>query len=401
MPEFDVARIPLALYVHLPWCVRKCPYCDFNSYTRDGALPEDEYVSALLADLDADLPLAAGRPLVSLFVGGGTPSLFSGAAVARLLDGIRARLDFTPDAELTLEANPGAIDAAHFAAYRAAGLNRLSIGVQSFRAAQLAKLGRVHGVADIERAIATARDSGFENFNLDLMHGLPGDAPDDALRDLEQALSFAPPHLSWYQLTLEAGTAFARRPPRLPPHDRIAEEFERGCALLAAAGYARYEISAFAQAGRAARHNLNYWQHGDYLGIGAGAHGKLTTARDIVRSAKRRQPASYMKAALAGRPAGTAERVAPRDRIAEFMLNALRLQGGFPREWLRVRGGIDAAAVEPLIATAVARGWLTDDGLRCAPTALGYRFLNDLQLLFVPEADEEAPASSVGGAGHA
>ncbi len=388
MPEFDVARIPLALYVHLPWCVRKCPYCDFNSYTREGALPEDDYVTALLADLDADLPLAAGRPLVSLFIGGGTPSLFSGTAVARLLDGIRARLSFAPDAELTLEANPGAVDAAHFAAYRAAGINRLSIGVQSFRAAQLAKLGRVHDVADIERAIATAQDSGFDNFNLDLMHGLPGDAADDALRDLERALSFAPPHLSWYQLTLEPGTAFARRPPRLPPHDRVADEFERGCALLAGAGYARYEISAFAQPGRAARHNLNYWQHGDYLGIGAGAHGKLTTAQGILRSAKRRQPASYMKAALAGRPAGTVEPVAPRDRIAEFMLNALRLQGGFMREWMRARGGIDAPAVEPLIALAVARGWLTDDGLRCVPTALGYRFLNDLQLLFVPDADD-------------
>ena len=401
MPEFDVARIPLALYVHLPWCVRKCPYCDFNSFTRDGALPEDDYVTALLADLDADLPLAADRPLVSLFIGGGTPSLFSGAAVARLLDGIRARLSFAPAAELTLEANPGAVDAANFAAYRAAGINRLSIGVQSFRAAQLAKLGRVHDVADIERAIATAQDSGFDNFNLDLMHGLPGDAPDDALRDLERALCWAPPHLSWYQLTLEPGTAFARRPPPLPPHDRIADEFERGCALLAAAGYARYEISAFAQAGREARHNLNYWQHGDYLGIGAGAHGKLTTARGIVRSEKRRQPASYMKAALAGRPAGTAVTVVPCDRIAEFMLNALRLEGGFPREWMHVRGGIDVAAVEPLIAAAVARGWLADDGVRCVPTALGYRFLNDLQLLFVPDADDVALHDTAVGAGRA
>ncbi len=401
MPEFDVARIPLALYVHLPWCVRKCPYCDFNSYTRDGALPEADYVTALLADLDADLAHAAGRPLCSLFIGGGTPSLFSGAAVARLLDGIRARLSFVADAELTLEANPGAVDAANFAAYRAAGINRLSIGVQSFRAAQLAKLGRVHDVADIERAIATAQDSGFDNFNLDLMHGLPGDAPDDALRDLDRALSFAPPHLSWYQLTLEPGTAFARRPPRLPPHDRIADEFERGCALLAGEGYHRYEISAFARAGRAARHNLNYWQHGDYLGIGAGAHGKFTTAQAIVRSEKRRQPASYMKAALAGRPAGTTEHVAPRERIAEFMLNALRLHDGFEREWMHVRGGIDAATVEPLIALAATRGWLTDDGVRCAPTALGYRFLNDLQLLFVPDADDAVPDHTPVEIGHA
>lgn len=389
MPEFDVARIPLALYVHLPWCVRKCPYCDFNSYTRDGALPEDEYVSALLADLDANLPLAAGRPLVSLFVGGGTPSLFSGAAVARLLDGIRARLDFTPDAELTLEANPGAIDAAHFAAYRAAGLNRLSIGVQSFRAAQLAKLGRVHGVADIERAIATARDSGFDNFNLDLMHGLPGDAPDDALRDLEQALSFAPPHLSWYQLTLEAGTAFARRPPRLPPHDRIAEEFERGCALLAAAGYARYEISAFAQAGRAARHNLNYWQHGDYLGIGAGAHGKLTSAEGILRLAKYRQPQAYMAHATTGDAAAEQRWVAPPERAFEFLLNALRLTDGFTWRQFAERTGLSPIAIRPRLEAAAGQGLVALDAEGARATTRGFELLDSVLEPFLPDA---APA---------
>jgi putative oxygen-independent coproporphyrinogen III oxidase len=263
MPAPDVLSLPLALYAHLPWCVRKCPYCDFNSFTHDGAIPEDDYIAALLADLDADLPLAAGRPLVSMFIGGGTPSLFSGAAVARLLDGIRERLCFVPDAEITLEANPGAIDAEHFAGYRRAGVNRLSIGVQSFRAEQLRRLGRVHDVADIERAIDTARAAGFDNFNLDLMHGLPGDAPDDALRDLERTLACAPLHLSWYQLTLEPGTAFGRRPPPLPPHDRIAAEFERGCALLETAGFERYEISAVAQPGREARHNVNYWAFAD------------------------------------------------------------------------------------------------------------------------------------------
>jgi len=378
----DPAVVPLALYVHLPWCVRKCPYCDFNSYTQDGAIPEREYIEALIADLQRDAQHAAGRPLASMFIGGGTPSLFSGAAIAQLLDGVRAQLDFAADAEITLEANPGAVDARHFAAYRRAGVNRLSIGVQSFRPAQLAALGRVHDVADIERAVATARDAGFENFNLDLMHGLPGDTPDDALRDLERALAFDPPHLSWYQLTLEPGTAFGRRPPPLPPHDRIAEEFERGCALLAARDFHRYEISAFARLGRAARHNLNYWQFGDYLGIGAGAHGKLTTATGIVRTEKRRQPAAYMKAALAGEPAGRTQAVAARDLPAEFMLNALRLRAGFEREWLATRAGLGSAA-DAAIAEAVARGWLRDDGARVVPTELGYRFVDDLQLLFV------------------
>lgn len=375
-------RLPLALYVHLPWCVRKCPYCDFNSYTQDGAIPEEAYVDALLADLDADLRYAAGRSLVSVFFGGGTPSLFSGAAVTRLLDGIRARLPLAADAEITLEANPGAVDAAHFAAYRRAGVNRLSIGVQSFRPAQLASLGRVHDVADIGRAVATARDAGFDNFNLDLMHGLPGDTPDDSLRDLECALAFEPPHLSWYQLTLEPGTAFGRKPPPLPPHDRIAEEFERGCAMLEAIGLHRYEISAFGRPGRESRHNLNYWSFGDYLGIGAGAHGKLTTARGILRTEKRRQPAAYMKAAASGQPTGTTTAVAVRDLVAEFMLNALRLHDGFERHWLAERAGVSA---DPLIRAAVARGWLDDDGTRVTPTALGYRFLNDLQLHFMPD----------------
>ena len=391
MPAPDIRSLPLALYAHLPWCVRKCPYCDFNSFTRDGAIPEDDYIAALLADLDADLVHAAGRPLVSMFIGGGTPSLFSGDAIARLLDGIRARLSFVPDAEITLEANPGAVDAQHFAGYRRAGVNRLSIGVQSFRAEQLRRLGRVHDVADIDCAIDTARAAGFDNFNLDLMHGLPGDAPDDALRDLGRALACAPPHLSWYQLTLEPGTAFGRRPPPLPPHDRIATEFERGCALLEAAGFQRYEISAFAQPGREARHNVNYWAFGDYFGIGAGAHGKLTTAAGLVRTEKRRQPAAYMKAALGGKAAGTTHAVAPRELVIEFMLNALRLRQGFERDWLFTRGRIAAGDVEPLMADAVRRGWLVDDGRRCMPTELGFRFLNDLQLLFTPEpADDDA-----------
>lgn len=391
MTEFDVAEIPLALYVHLPWCVRKCPYCDFNSYRGEGAIPEDAYVDALLADLDADLPYAAGRPLQSIFIGGGTPSLFSGRAIARLLDGVRTRVAWVDDAEITLEANPGAVDVVNFARYRAAGVNRLSIGVQSFRDDRLAALGRVHGGADAERAIRAAREAGFENFNLDLMHGLPGDAPGDALLDLERALAHAPNHLSWYQLTLEPGTAFARRPPRLPPHDAIAADFDRGCALLEAAGYRRYEISAFARPGRESRHNLNYWRHGDYLGIGAGAHGKLTTPGAILRTVKRRQPATYLRGA---RAADGLTRVAPRDRLAEFVLNVLRLREGFDEAWIAARAGVPPDEALPLLAAAAARGWLTKRGSHWMPTELGYRFLNDLQLLFIPDPEPAAEALS-------
>lgn len=393
MSQSVALAIPLSLYVHLPWCVRKCPYCDFNSYNQNGAIPQDAYIAALLTDLDRDLASLVRRPLRSIFFGGGTPSLFSGSAIAQLLDGVRSRLELAPDVEITLEANPGAIDAANFDGYRAAGVNRLSIGVQSLRAAQLARLGRVHGVEDIAIAVATAKAAGFDNFNLDLMHGLPGDEPDDALGDLEAALAFNPPHLSWYQLTLEPGTAFGCQPPPLPPHDRIAEAFERGSALLAAAGFERYEISAFARLGHAARHNLNYWEFGDYLGIGAGAHGKLTLADGaILRTEKRRQPASYMKAAAEGRVCGTRTPVRTRELVAEFMLNALRLREGFPRDWLQIRSGIAAADVDPLIDIALARGWLAVVGTRLVPTEFGYRFLNDLQLHFTPEPASTIPA---------
>ncbi len=380
-PPRAAAAIPLALYVHLPWCVRKCPYCDFNSYTRSGALPEQEYVAALLADLDADRPYAADRALVSIFFGGGTPSLFSGAAIARVLDGVRARFALASEIEITLEANPGAVDAEHFGAYRRAGVNRLSLGVQSLRPSQLTALGRIHSVEDVTRAVTAARDAGFENFNLDLMYGLPDDRPGDALRDLERALDFDPPHLSWYELTLEPGTAFARRPPPLPPHDPVAADFERGCAMLESRGYRRYEVSAFARPGRAARHNLNYWCFGDYLGIGAGAHGKLTTTTGVIRTVKRRQPAAYMKAALTGASLATVSAVPARDLALEFMLNALRLRDGFERAWLRERAPA-AANVDDAIAEAVARGWLRDEGSRVVPSELGYRFLTDLQLLF-------------------
>ena len=373
---------PLALYVHLPWCIRKCPYCDFNSHERTGALPEQAYVRALLADLTHDLPLVAGRKLVSMFIGGGTPSLFSGSAIQTLLDGVRTHFEFLSEAEITLEANPGAIDVESFAAYRAAGVNRLSIGVQSFRAAQLRSLGRVHGADEALRALALARAAGFSNVNLDLMHGLPGDAPGDAVRELETALALGPEHLSWYQLTLEPGTAFARAPPRLPAHDQIVDDFEAGIALLARHGYGRYEISAFAQTDRESRHNLNYWEFGDYLGLGAGAHGKITTAAGLVRTTKRIHPTAYMKEAGTS-AAATIEPRAESDLVIEFMLNALRLTRGFSRRLFCARTGLPVAALTPGASQAIARGWLTDDGERLAPTALGFRFLNDLQLLFL------------------
>ncbi|MBI4694368.1 MAG: radical SAM family heme chaperone HemW [Gammaproteobacteria bacterium] len=384
----DASAIPLGLYVHLPWCVRKCPYCDFNSHAAPERLPERDYVAALLADLAADAPRVADRVVGTIFLGGGTPSLFSGAAIATLLDGVRARLALDPAAEITLEANPGAIDAAHFARYREAGVNRLSIGVQSLRAPQLAALGRIHSPEEAARAVETARTAGFENINLDLMHGLPGDAPGDTLRELEAALAFGTPHLSWYQLTLEAGTTFAAQPPALPPADRVAEEFEAGVALLAAQGYARYEISAFARAGRGCRHNFNYWQFGDYLGIGAGAHAKLTTADGrILRSARRRSPVTYLK--TAGTPAALEDShdVPPGERTIEFMLNALRLLEGFPRAHFSARTGLPAAALDAPVSRAVARGLLTTTEERIAPTPLGTRFLNDLLLLFTPDPE--------------
>ena len=379
MSVLDPAVIPLSLYVHLPWCVRKCPYCDFNSHELTGAVPEDAYVTALLADLDAELADGEARPLQSVFIGGGTPSLFSGAAIARLLDGVRSRLPLLADAEITLEANPGAVDEAHFARYREAGVNRLSIGVQSLREAQLRALGRIHTPGEVSRAVAAARAAGFDNFNLDLMHGLPGDAAGDALADLEAALAFGPTHLSWYQLTIEEGTAFARRPPALPDEDLTAAAVDSGMARLAAAGFERYEISAYGQPGRESRHNLNYWTFGDYLGIGAGAHGKLSRASGLLRTTKRRHPLAYMKA-----PAETRRAVPPADLVTEFAINALRLVAGFSAATFSARTGLPWSALEPALAAGLARGWLVEqaDGVR--PSPLGLRFLNDLQLLFLP-----------------
>src|SRR5918993_2872835 len=375
---------PLSLYVHLPWCVRKCPYCDFNSYEARGVLPDLDYTEALLRDLRSELPLAQGRAIETVFLGGGTPSLFSGAAITRLLDGLRAEALLAADAEITLEANPGAVDAARFTAFREAGVNRLSIGIQTFRDERLRALGRVHDSAEAQAAVATARTAGFENLNLDLMYGLPGDDVAGAIGDLEQAIALAPAHLSWYQLTLEPNTAFERRPPALPDDDVVARIEEQGRALLAAHAYERYEVSAYAKSGRRCVHNLNYWQFGDYLGVGAGAHGKITLPADsvITRTAKARNPRTYqLRAGTAG--AVTDERVTTRSQAAmEYLMNALRLLDGTPIDMFEARAGQSVAAIGCARAAADARGWLSRDPDRLRATAAGIDRLNRLLELF-------------------
>jgi putative oxygen-independent coproporphyrinogen III oxidase len=375
---------PLALYVHLPWCVRKCPYCDFNSFEAQRVLPDEPYVDALLRDLAAEAESTAGRSVESVYFGGGTPSLFSAPAMARLLEGIVARVPVAPDAEVTLEANPGAVDASRFAAFRAAGVNRLSIGVQSFRDPALRALGRVHDGTRAREAIELARAAGFENFNVDLMYGLPGDDARGAVADLQAALALAPPHLSRYQLTLEPNTAFARRPPRLPDADTVAAMEEDGRSLLALHGLPRYEISAYAPPERRSRHNRNYWQFGDYLGIGAGAHGKVTLCdeRAIERRAKTRNPRTYME--TAGSPPATAcERITLASQAAiEFLMNGLRLIDGVPEELFVARAGQPLERIAKARAAGVARGWLAAEPGRLRATSTGLDMLNRLLALF-------------------
>jgi oxygen-independent coproporphyrinogen-3 oxidase len=373
---------PLSLYVHLPWCPSKCPYCDFNSYAAKGLLPERPYVEALLRDLD-EAASDETRPIESVFIGGGTPSLFSGESIHKLLDGIRARLKLLPATEITLEANPGAVEAARFAEFRDAGINRLSIGIQSFRDRQLELLGRVHNGDDARRAVDVARSAGFDNFNLDLMYGLPEDEPAAALADVEMAISLAPTHVSWYQLTLEPNTAFHRSPPPLPEESTVLEIEAVGRAALAASGYQRYEVSAYARPGRQCRHNLNYWRFGDYIGIGAGAHGKLTNAAGgIERIAKTRNPRTYMQ--LAGSAASFAvEQVNGADALSlEFLMNALRLPAGVSRNLYTQRTGLPLETIREPIAEAVTRGWLVPDPQRLVPTLAGLESLNAMLRLF-------------------
>ncbi|MCR1825199.1 radical SAM family heme chaperone HemW [Pseudomonas oleovorans] len=373
---------PLALYIHIPWCVRKCPYCDFNSHAAGPTLPEEEYVDALLADLDADLQHVHGRPLTSIFFGGGTPSLFSDRALGRLLEGVERRIAFAPDIEITLEANPGTFEQAKFKGYRSLGINRLSIGVQSFQEAKLKALGRIHNGDEAIRAADMARAAGFDNFNLDLMHGLPEQSIEDALFDLRTAISQGPTHLSWYQLTMEPNTVFWSQPPELPEDDLLWDIQEAGQALLAAEGYAQYEVSAYAQPGKQARHNLNYWTFGDFLGIGAGAHAKLSTrAGRIQRTWKTRLPKDYLDPAKAFQ---AGERLLAADELPfEFLMNVLRLSEGAPAELFSQRTGLPLQQLEQARREAERQGLLQADETRLVATAKGQLFLNDLLQQFL------------------
>ncbi|MDO8439370.1 MAG: radical SAM family heme chaperone HemW, partial [Telluria sp.] len=345
---------PLSLYVHFPWCVRKCPYCDFNSHEASGALPEDQYLQALRADLEAALPLIWGRKIYTIFIGGGTPSLMSAAGLDRLMSDIRSLLPLDGAAEITMEANPGTFEAEKFRSYRDSGINRLSVGIQSFNPRHLKALGRIHDDKEARRAVDIAA-SNFDNFNLDLMFALPGQTLDEASQDLAAALAFAPPHLSLYHLTLEPNTVFAKYPPVVPDEDASAEMQDRIEAELQAAGYGHYEVSAYARPGRRARHNLNYWEFGDYLGIGAGAHSKLSFPHRIVRQARYKQPASYMEQALRGNPIAESNEVGRRELGFEFMLNALRLSDGFAVTLVSERTGLPITAIDAQLDEAERR----------------------------------------------
>ncbi|MBI3772408.1 MAG: oxygen-independent coproporphyrinogen III oxidase-like protein [Gammaproteobacteria bacterium] len=380
---------PLSLYVHIPWCVRKCPYCDFNSHARkvDSGIPEIAYVDALIADLELELPLIWGRKVQTIFVGGGTPSLFSPEALDRLLCGLRARLAFPSTTEITLEANPGTIESGKFHEFRAVGINRLSIGVQSFDDALLQRIGRIHGRREAIRAAEEAHHAGFDNFNLDLMFGLPAQTVAMARKDLDTAIALSPSHLSHYQLTLEPNTQFHAQPPQLPEDDLLWEMQDQCHARLEEAGYGHYEISAFAKPDRQCRHNLNYWQFGDYLGIGAGAHGKISDARSqsIQRSWKLKHPDQYLAAAATEARLGGSNLLTPRDAAFEFMLNALRLIEGVPSHLFQDHTGLPLNIAQETLHKAESKGLIEWDAHRIRPTLQGQRFLNDLLQMFLPE----------------
>ncbi|MFT3791196.1 MAG: radical SAM family heme chaperone HemW [Rudaea sp.] len=404
---------PLSLYIHIPWCVRKCPYCDFNSHNAPDALPQREYVDALLADLDRDLPLAQGRPLLGIFFGGGTPSLFSPEHIARILDGAHARLDFAPGVEITMETNPGTVEHGDFAAYRRAGVNRISFGIQSFDDDALRRIGRIHDARQAERAIKRAQDDGIDNLNLDLMYALPRQTLAGAIADIDKAIAFGTPHLSHYQLTLEPNTPFAANPPPLPDEDGAWDMQEACQARIAAAGFGHYEVSAYARPGRESIHNLNYWHFGDYLGIGAGAHGKITVGDGktkapphptlspndetvggegfvVRRRWKVRAPRGYLEHARSERVIGGDDAVAREQLPFEFMLNGLRLTGGIALADFQATTGLGFDAIRPQVEEAVRRGWLAPENGRLQPTESGQRFLNDLIMLFLPEKDRKA-----------
>jgi oxygen-independent coproporphyrinogen-3 oxidase len=377
---------PLSLYVHLPWCVRKCPYCDFNSHEQRGALPFAAYVDALIADLDHDLPLAWGRTVHTVFFGGGTPSLFPPDAIDAFLQQASSRLRFAPHAEITLETNPGTAEHGRFEGYRAAGVNRLSFGIQSFDDGCLQRLGRIHDSREAVAAVKLAQDAGFDNFNLDLMYALPGQSLAMAEDDVARAIALDPAHISHYQLTLEPNTVFAARPPRdIPDHDAAWAIQERCQAMLAQAGYAQYETSAYARPDRQCAHNLNYWHFGDYLGVGAGAHGKLTLGAEqaILRRWKLKHPAAYLANAGSAAAIGGDERIEPARRPFDYMLNALRLNDGFALAEFEARTGLPRSAIATELGEAVSRGWLETDGQRVVPTEFGQRFANDVIELFL------------------
>ncbi len=388
MIENRQQALPLSLYVHTPWCVRKCPYCDFNSHELRGALQPQAYVQSLLRDLDHALDsLGIKRPLRSIFIGGGTPSLLPAASYATLLDGIAQRLPLAADCEITMEANPGSVEAERFRGYFEAGINRLSLGIQSFNDTHLQRLGRIHDSEQAQQAIATARAAGFDNINLDLMFGLPAQTPEQALADLQTAINEQPAHLSWYQLTLEPNTVFYKQPPVLPDDDQIAAMQQAGQALLASHGYQQYEVSAYAQPGQRCRHNLNYWRFGDYLGLGAGAHSKITDPASgvITRQARHRIPESYMHYAGTARVISDERTLSQADAVFEFMLNVLRLNQGVPVSLLQQHAGISPAVIHGHLQRARRQKLLYKSDRRLQATVRGRRFLNDLIGMFLPD----------------
>jgi putative oxygen-independent coproporphyrinogen III oxidase len=373
---------PLSLYIHFPWCVRKCPYCDFNSHEARGAFPEQEYLDAVRLDLEQSLPLIWGRKIHTVFIGGGTPSLMSAAGLDRLLSDVRTLLPLEIDAEITMEANPGTFEAEKFKSFRASGVNRLSIGIQSFNADHLKSLGRIHDDREARRAVEIAQ-ANFDNFNLDLMYALPSQTLAEARADLDTALSFGPPHLSLYHLTMEPNTVFAKYPPALPDDDASADMQDMIAETMAAAGFEHYEVSAYAKPGRRGRHNVNYWEFGDYLGIGAGAHSKISFPHRVLRQARFKQPESYINAARNGNPVQEEHEISRADMGFEFMLNTLRLTEGFSPNLFGERTGMGINAIEAMLDAAEAKGLLYRDHKIIRPTELGQRFLNDLQQMFL------------------
>ena len=381
----QLAALPtLSLYVHLPWCLKKCPYCDFNSHELAGEMPEQRYIDALVADLEASLPLIWGRTVHSIFIGGGTPSLFSPQAIERLLGDIRARLKLAADCEITLEANPGTFEKDRFKAFRSAGVNRLSVGVQSFNDDHLKALGRVHDRAQAIAAVEEAAQA-FDTFNLDIMYALPGQTLEMQAQDMRQALALGPPHISIYHLTIEANTYFAKFPPVVPEEDTAYAMLDQITEITEAAGLQRYEVSAYAKPGHRCFHNLNYWQFGDYLGIGAGAHSKLSFAHRVVRQTRYREPALYMQNALAGNAAAQEAEVSRADLPFEFMLNAFRLKDGFKLQDFVDKTGLPFTAIQKGLDEAERKGLIERDFVHVKPTVRGFDFLNDLQSLFLSD----------------